>query len=139
MLFNYRSNLEELCKDYRTKNIYLSPEEIESLERADKTANHGWLANSFSFGMIMLSLMCMKHMNEVYDYRSCEINHRTIEELLKVCSNKFSYRLINIVESMLRRKSSERLSFRNLLIKLDEKIEIEQPVELTLVDQKSAP
>jgi len=73
-LFNYRANLDVLVEDYSTKNIYLSPEEMEYLERNDCAFDGGWSSNAFTFGMIILSMMTMNHLNDLYNYRACEIN-----------------------------------------------------------------
>lgn len=62
----------------------------------DREANHGWLANSFSLGMIALSLMTMKHMNEMYDYRTCEIDYSKVDQTIKAASSTFSPRTIKI-------------------------------------------
>jgi hypothetical protein len=58
------------------KHIYLSPEELSAFERNDQRFRGGWISNSFSFGMVMLSLMAMKHLDYVYNYQSCEIDFR---------------------------------------------------------------
>jgi hypothetical protein len=77
-LFNYRPNLDLLIEDYSVKNIYLSPEEIDCLERNDSNYEGGWFSNAFAFGMTILSLMTMSHLNEIYNYRACEINFARI-------------------------------------------------------------
>lgn len=85
--------------------------------------------------MIILSLMTMKHLNELYNYQSCEINFPRIAELVTVCNNRFSYHLINILQEMLAPHENQRLTFRNLHNRLDSSQATgANPVELTLVD-----
>lgn len=134
-LFNYRSNLEVLYEDYSSRNIYLSPEEVYALEIADHGYECGWASNAFSFGMIVLSLMTMKHLNDLYNYQSCEINHKKIAELVGVCNNRYSYHLVTIVQDMLRPQEAQRLTFRNLYNKIENNQPANNAVELTLIEE----
>lgn len=135
-LFNYKSNLQILSEDYSIKNIYLSPQEIYALEISDYHYECGWASNSFSFGMNILSLMTMKHLNDVYNYKSCEINFKKINQLVTLCNNKYSYHLINIVQELLREKEGQRLIFRYLYNKIDNNQTYSAPIELELIDEK---
>ncbi len=60
------------------------------------------MPNSFTFGMLILSLMCNKYLDAVYDNRTCEINFQQITELLNNLANTFSERLINIVSQLIK-------------------------------------
>lgn len=80
--------------------------------------------------------MTMKHLNELYNYQSCEINFARIAELVTVCNNRFSYHLINILQELLAPHENQRLTFRNLHNRLDSSQTTigANPVELTLVE-----
>ena len=62
-LFNYRSNLANICENDEEKGVYLSPEEMKCLERGDKDAHNGWKSNIFVLGMVFLSLMAREHLD----------------------------------------------------------------------------
>lgn len=84
--------------------------------------------------MIILSLMTMKHLNDLYNYRSCEIDFRRIAELINVCNNRYSFHLIGIVKELLREKEAQRLTFRNLYNRIESGQSGNNPVELMLVE-----
>jgi hypothetical protein len=86
------------------------------------------MPNSFTFGMIVLSLMCNKYLDSVYDYRTCEINFQQVTELLSNMTTTFSERLINIVDKLVKPKVHERLTLKSLLNVLEEKYELTQHV-----------
>lgn len=76
-LFNHTSNLSIIEDNYNAaalEHIYLSPEELSAYERNDLKFTSGWISNAFCFGMVLLSLMAMKHLDYVYNYQSCEID-----------------------------------------------------------------
>lgn len=81
--------------------------------------------------MVILSLMTMRSMNDVYDYRACEINFKMIADLIKGCNKTFSYHLVTIVQELLEKKESSRLNFKNLLGKLNQRSS--NAIELTLL------
>lgn len=137
-LFNYRSNLAELCNDYSLKGIYLAPEELESLERADDTATHGLLANSFTVGVVMLALIMMKHQNDLYDYRGYRIDYTKLKETLALATPQYSRRFVNIIAKLLERKTADRLSIKEALNSLEDTVAIDNNdiVELMLLEQK---
>ncbi len=86
------------------------------------------MPNAFTFGMVVLSLMCNSYLNSVYDYRTCEINFLQIQEMINNLANHFSERLINIVTKLLKPKLHERLTLRSLLNVLEEKYELTEHV-----------
>lgn len=69
----------------------------------------------------------------MYDYRTCEVNFQQINELLNNLANTFSERLIKIVSELLKPKFHERMKLRKLLNVLEEKYELTEHVEITLI------
>ena len=51
---------------------------MAALEIVDSSFECGWASNAFSFGMTVLSLMTMRRLNDIYNYKSCEINFKRI-------------------------------------------------------------
>lgn len=81
--------------------------------------------------------MTMRHLNEIYNYKSCQINFKKINELINICNSKYTYHLINIVQELLKSKENQRLTFRILQTKLDgNQVLVTNQVELTLVDEQ---
>ena len=89
-LFNYQTNLALLCENDESEGLYLSPEEMKCLERGDKDAILGWKSNSFVFGMVLISLMRLRPLKHIYDYSSCEINKKRLEESISHCKDDYS-------------------------------------------------
>jgi len=65
--------------------------------------------------MILLSLMKMKNLEYVYNYRDCSISYDEIELLIRQCNGKFTFHLISIVQELLSEKEGQRLTFKGLL------------------------
>lgn len=114
--------------------MYLAPEELEYLEKGDKDMNCGWRANCFVFGLLILGLMNMQHVNELFDFSACIFSFTKMEELISYARNFYSERLINITKSLLREKPEQRLTFRGLLNRMNERHELENKnVDITLM------
>lgn len=76
-----------------------------------------WRSDVFSFGMCMLSLMSSTHLDSVYDYKRNIMYFERIEEAFKIARQRYSTRILSIVESMLK-DINNRVTFEHLAQKL---------------------
>lgn len=68
--------------------------------------------------MVVLSLMAMRHLDWIYNYQSCEVDHNEIDGLFHKVHSKYSFPLISMVQDLLKASPGPRLSFRELLIRI---------------------
>ncbi len=134
-IFNYKPNLEEVYHNKIEKGTYLSPEEMQAFYRGEEQLdNSHYDSNVYRLGIIILALMNMRHMNHLFDYNSCQINEKALEEILRNSKNTYSERLVNIVAGTL--KKSDRLSLRNLHRKLEERETLSKNIDVTLINEQ---
>lgn len=80
--------------------------------------------------MCMLSLMSSTHLDNVYDYKRTIMYPERIDEAFKIARQRYSTRLLSIVESMLK-DINTRVTFEHLAQKLVSTSG--RPVEVTLI------
>jgi hypothetical protein len=56
---------------------------LSALERYDHSFIGGESSNAFTFGMIVLSLMSMKHLDYLYSYQTCEVLWEELDSVIK--------------------------------------------------------
>lgn len=90
-LFNYVSNYDLVRTGNITPGVYLSPEELACLGRRELIPSCSeWKSSAFSFGMVMLSLMCFHHLEDIYDYWGHQINRLKLDTYLTKCKTQYS-------------------------------------------------
>lgn len=123
-------NIEVLYQKRNTKNIYLAPEQCaiiaaDRMDRRDCTQKE----DVFVGGMIMLECGLLDWQGDCYERNWEAINWEKIRHKLAIIEGKYGWEVKNVLERMLEQKSDARISWQEIVQRLDPKIGYVNPNE----------
>lgn len=103
MALGFQNNIDSIYNNRTIKNIYLSPEQCESIESQKPIINKNPYKNDvFTLGMIMLECGLLERQEQCYLDDCSRINWQKIENNLRRFAEIYDEQLWRLIEYMLK-------------------------------------
>ena len=101
-----------LCKDTkRNQKCYLSPEEFKKVVFCNsKHEIEPFISDMFSLGIVMLDIATLGKYPKLYDWNNGSINRNALQQVFFELSQRYSNKLVKILEEMLKLDPAERIT-----------------------------
>lgn len=104
------SSVDKILEKYdQTTKFYLSPEEIEFINKGTRSRISDAKAEAFSLGMTLLEAATLENSEDIYQFNPRSINFTLLDERLVTVGRKYIL-LHRYLAQLLKSKAEERLS-----------------------------